>query len=344
MRSLALFLLLLNVAFLTWQLSLLTWLPWQPEQFTKITKIPSSTISKEPKLNGLNEQSHQSFNATELKPVESTPTQVTPSVEVNPPPSTTQTPVEMGALAVSASVRKPTTTESDTANIAPSEESSVASTVMTSKLQQVAGVFANAEPKPNNDFNSHASMSSKSIQPKNSNSPPLMPNPSNKPLICFQAGPYTLASTAHQVFNWLKKQVNITVYVQDRQTKILESTWVYLPPFENRPAARRAQQHLHQLGIKDYMIVTSGQFNNAISLGRYRQPVNVKQRLKELNAKGYENVKTQKRYKTDTTYWLNVKMPGEQQSELLNLFRKKFPAPKLESVACESIALAAEIP
>jgi hypothetical protein len=167
-------------------------------------------------------------------------------------------------------------------------------------------------------------------------------------VICLESGPYTQAAMAQPLYKWLKSQIwlinkaeikgTIPVEIQPRQTQVLESTWVYLPPFKDRQAAYAAQQRLNQLGIVDYMIVTRGQFNNAISLGRYRNPSNVQQRLKELSAKGYQNIKTQERYRSDTRYWLNVKVLPKASHSLLSAFKKRFKNLTLKPVKCESIA------
>jgi phage terminase small subunit len=172
----------------------------------------------------------------------------------------------------------------------------------------------------------------------------------NQQVICFESGPYTQALIAQPVYNWLKNNSSsknkskikgdIQVEIQPRQTQVLESTWVYLPPFKSRQAADMAQQRLNQLGIADYMVVTQGQFDNAISLGRYRNPANVQQRLKELSTKGYQNIKTQERYKSDTRYWLNVKISPKESQALLSAFNKHFKNLTLKQVGCESLAKA----
>ncbi|NJO16353.1 MAG: SPOR domain-containing protein [Thioploca sp.] len=163
-------------------------------------------------------------------------------------------------------------------------------------------------------------------------------------IVCFESGPYTKTATAQPLYNWLKNKKVITgdiqVEIQPRQTQVLESTWVYLPPFKDRQAAYTAQQRLNKLGIVDYMIVTQGQFNNAISLGRYRNPNNVQQRLKELSTKGYQNIKTQARYKSDTRYWLNVKILQKESRSLLGAFKKHFKNLTLKQISCDLLTKA----
>lgn len=156
---------------------------------------------------------------------------------------------------------------------------------------------------------------------------------------CFESGPYAQTATAQPLYNWLKNNQaikgDIQIEIQPRQTQVLESTWVYLPPFKDRQAAYVAQQRLNKLGIADYMIVTQGQFDNAISLGRYRNPINVQQRLKELSIKGYQNIKTQERYKSDTQYWLNVKISPKESPSLLSAVKKHFKNLTLKQSSCD---------
>ncbi|HAI70681.1 MAG TPA: hypothetical protein DCM38_14745 [Gammaproteobacteria bacterium] len=207
---------------------------------------------------------------------------------------------------------------------------------MPSKLQEAAGLDKTSAQTDGKE-QSEPLISQQSTKPQKSikePSPQVVKKPS-KPVACFQSVPYTQASVAQKKANWLKNQNNVTVDVQSRKTQVLESTWVYLPPFESRQAADRTQQHLLEVGINDCYVVKKGQFKNAISLGLYSRHFNVKPRLKELSAKGYKNVKTQKRYKSQTKYWLNVKIFADQ-SEWLNQ-HKKFKRSHLTTVACKSL-------
>jgi hypothetical protein len=218
-------------------------------------------------------------------------------------------------------------------NTAASEINARVSENRPSKLQEVAGLHK-TEAQSSVQKQSEQVYSQQSTKPQNIKEPSkqVVKKPS-KPVACFRSRPYTQAPMAQASF--LKNQNNVSVDVQSRKTQVLESTWVYLPPFESRQAARKTQQRLFKVGINDCYVVKKGRFNNAISLGLYRQNANVKPRLKELSAKGYKNVKTQKRYKSHTKYWLNVKMFADS-SEWLNQ-HKKFKGLRLTTVACESL-------
>lgn len=386
MRSLALFLLLLNIGFLSWQLSKLPWLPWQPEQFVQpasqlrepISNLPQLVLRHERHLPNTikSENTNQSAVSTATSDIAST------SFPSDSDANISETSVEkVIGITDNTMIAKPTTLSTTNtkftnllteANITRENQSVKTgeenadtkivgenSLVVTNKENTEAHKISISESQPatkqptisqkklevenklNNEMVSHVSSSEvlklkdvpKSTIRKTSNS-----------FACFQLGPYFQAEASEEIANWLKRKENIIVSRQNRQTPVLDSTWVYLPPFKDRQAARSTLKRLEQLAIKkDYGIVKSGKFNNAISLGLYRNLLYVKQRLEELSAKGYSNVKTQKRYKNDTRYWLNVKMPANQK-KLLNTFRKKVKKSMLASVACESIAKNAKIP
>ncbi|MDM8569450.1 hypothetical protein QUF50_08095 [Thiotrichales bacterium HSG1] len=151
---------------------------------------------------------------------------------------------------------------------------------------------------------------------------------------CFRTGPYTEISTAKKVMGWLKEK-KITVDLNQQVDKKLLKTQVYLSPFRNLQEAKRIQEHLYKVGIKEHYIFGSGP-KNTISLGVYKIPSNAAIRVEELKAKGYNNVKIKETFKKNINYWLNIKMLSD---DLIGSFNKKFKNFTLTSVACESIAL-----
>ena len=322
MRTLALLLFLLNIGFLAWQLELLPMLPWQPKQFVQTSWPRWSFAPDLPQLVLLSERNlHKTTSDSSLANFTTIE-----KVALTLPQTHIGIPTSSNAIIPSKTVIKPVTnhpiTPKDQGEITPTTTKptkkvpQVTLNTSPSKLQQVAGI-------PN--LSKGPKKSTGKTQPYISTEPST--------LACFRAGPYA-RTKANQIAKWLKSKKDIIVKVQNGQTQAPTSTWVYLPPFKNRQMARRAKQRLNQRGISHHEIVTMGQFNNAISLGLYRKPVNVKIRLKQLKAKGYKNVKTQKRYKNNTKYRLNVRMPAGQ-NELLLAFKKNFKGSRLKSVTCK---------
>ncbi len=321
MRTLALLLLLLNIGFLIWQLGLLPWLPWQAEQFKPINQPNSfSETSNLPQLLLIGESNAK----TEAKKIQN-------SVE-----DTTSKPKEGENIAY----KKETTAPKKESAIKPLTEKPAESppknTTIVSTLKQIAGLSTSTTNNSSNNSSPEKKLKEEEVTSA-STKPVAKKSPKPETSVCFQAGPYSHINTPKKIANWLKKNENIIVEVQNRQTQVVKSTWVYLPPFQGKLAANRTQQRLNQLGITDHAIVTKGQFNNAISLGLYRSPLYAKKRIKQLVAKGFKNVKTQKRYKNETTYWLGIKMSTEQSQLLKNTLKKRLKGHQLK--LCDSIAL-----
>jgi hypothetical protein len=356
MRNLALFLLLLNLFFWFWQLKLLSWLPWQPEQLSHIRVLNSSISNDLPRLVLLGEHNISHTTDSKKKPVENLAgesvaensfVETVASIvgknsitnSVSPTKTHTEAQIKTGINIANIDtpvkveiIPPPLTTGSQTTVKQSANDSNSAQKVVVgshekktavSKLQQISGLpraYLNIALTP-------PLVKSEKLSKMEENKP-------SKSEACFQIGPYPRMNITKKIVKWLSIR-NVMVKVQNRQTQKLKATWVYLPPFKNRQAAYSERQRLNERGIDDHAIVTTGPFNNAISLGLYHKPFYAKQRFEKLVASGYKNVKTQKRYKKETKYWLNVKMP----SRLQNTFKKKFKGRMLEPVACELISL-----
>ncbi|MEZ5673329.1 MAG: hypothetical protein R3E08_13505 [Thiotrichaceae bacterium] len=105
-----------------------------------------------------------------------------------------------------------------------------------------------------------------------------------------------------------------------------------MPPARSLQLAQATQQQLKRLGIKDTDIISNAS-GNTVSLGVYRDKSGVAQRLKELQAKGFRDVKTEERYATETKYWLSVKIAADAKA-LLSQFQRKFKGLQATPVAC----------
>jgi len=312
MRSLALLLLLMNIGFLAWQSSGLTGLPWQPEQFIIVTP-PPETQSNLPQLVLLRERQPSALPATAADK----PGAETANISHKPVTKTAEQTLSAG--------------EPQTDNHLESDEIPHNKPIKMSKLQQLEQL-----PTTTDEYNSKTPKLTPVPPPLNGAVKPPEMSPKQEILACFQIGPYTQLNLATQALEWLKQQASTTqAKIIERETKTLDSTWVYLPSFKTHHDARQEEKQLAQKGVTDHMIVTSGQFKNAISLGLYRNPNSVERRLEELRAKGYTQVKTEKRYQRDTRYWLNVKLFEKAQKALRKAFDNQFKEKTFQSVACE---------
>ncbi|MBE9561997.1 MAG: SPOR domain-containing protein [Proteobacteria bacterium] len=297
MRSLALLLILANIGLLFWQLKLLPWFPLLPEQFTpQVVKSNPETILGLPSLVLLNER------------------ELEEEIVVPPDNNTEPNLVEINAKDIVVTDIADKVSEL-IPELVPDYE--VKDILTTDKVADIVTKNIKIDAKP--------------IE--------LPPVSSAKPVkeivhACFKSGPYTKIDVAEGAVNWLEDN-NISVILDKNTDKKLINTWVYLPSFKNLEEAKRIQTDLNKAGIKEHSIV-KGKLKNAISLGVYGVPTNAAIRVKELQAKGYSNVKTREKFKESTNYWLNIKMLPDN---LIDSFKKSFKDFTLTSVACESIAL-----
>ncbi|MDY6992674.1 MAG: hypothetical protein SVR94_08740 [Pseudomonadota bacterium] len=321
MRSLALLLLLMNIGFLAWQSSGLSGLPWQPAQFATVAPPMDDTQSSLPQLVLLQER--QQVTSPAQKPITAADKPGAETANISPKQVTKTTERTLNS-------REP---QQETDKHLKSDEIPNDKAIKMSKLQQLEQL-----PTTTGEQNSKTSQLTPTPVPPPLNvakKPPAV-KPKQEILACFQIGPYTQLRLATQAVEWFKQQASTTqAKIIERETKILDSTWVYLPSFKTNYDARQEQKQLAQKGVTDHMIVTSGQFKNAISLGLYRNPNSVERRLRELQTKGYTQVKTEKRYQRDTRYWLNVKLFEKTPKALRKAFNNQFKEKTFQSVACE---------
>lgn len=306
MRSLALLLLLINLSVFVWQLGFFPWLPWQPEQFTS---TPTREILTEdlPTLHLL----HETMRANDSS--DSMP------MEVAIATSTT----------VSDQLANKVVISTEKALAQSTEKVGLLSQLATHTISQVVSSTAQHEI---NLLQQNDTTTEKTAPVPDNNIDNKQSNELAAKIYCYDIGPYTNNAEVKQAANWFKAQKALSIETKARETPILQSTRVYLPPYGSRQAAKEVEKRLVQQGIDDKMIITKGELSNGISLGVYRDQESVERRLRQLKEKGYANVQTEKIYKTDTKYWLTVKISAVA---LLDVFKKTPSVSTATSVECK---------
>ena len=325
MRSFALLLLFVNIVFLLWQLTLLPWFPWQPIDFaesksnTVSPHFPSLVMVNESITSQLIDKKDVSSSSQVLalslkndvldknikphqisKPIQEIkdtfPKEPLSSTKKNPQDVSPLLPQILEQEDVVSKPSRPILQKKDTA---PQED----------KVKGEIGIQKETPLQQNKQIESEKTT-------------------------CFHMGPYVSMTEAEKAKHWLKQQQVSIVDVQERKTQMIAGTWIYLPPFDSQKATLKAVQHLSQRGIKHYQIITSGALNNAISLGVYSKQENVDHLLNTLKNIGYKNSQMEKRYKEETTYWLNVKIT-DKLIFLRKGIEKKFGFSSLIPVNCQ---------
>ncbi len=147
---------------------------------------------------------------------------------------------------------------------------------------------------------------------------------------CYAVNGIESHSAARLVVKWFTtRSVNAKEQTRSAQESIFYE--VYVPPLTSRDAADEQMRRMRGDGFIDIMRINSGELENGVSVGAYRQLGNAEGRVKTLRAKGYQ-VEFKPRDRTRTTYWVAVNAGASR--ELRNQFTSTFPAYPLSESSC----------
>lgn len=159
---------------------------------------------------------------------------------------------------------------------------------------------------------------------------PVRVAPATAVAVCYSFGPFPksfLASKASVRLEEMGVKIDRRT-VRDRQQV---GYWIYLPPQASKQAAVRKTQELAAKKVDDFFIVLASKYQNAISLGVYKNRNGAERRLAELREKGFEAL-MEPRYQPINVYWLDV--GGHLTERQWNAVREEYPAQRRETVTC----------
>ncbi len=130
-------------------------------------------------------------------------------------------------------------------------------------------------------------------------------------------GPLKDEAQIAAVRDWLLAMGGDPVLRVDERRE-LDRYWVYFPPLASKEEALKEVERMRAEGLEDVIAVSSGEMDNAISLGVFSQRDTLRRRLRDLEARGYQP-SIMPRYTTEKLSWFDVSFErGEQltQSEV----------------------------
>lgn len=147
---------------------------------------------------------------------------------------------------------------------------------------------------------------------------------------CYAVDGIENHSAARSVANWfMTRGLNAREQTRSAQESIFYE--VFVPPLKTRADADEEVRRMRDDGFVDIMRIGSGELENGVSVGAYRQLGNAERRVKTFRAKGYQ-VEFKPRDKTRTMYWVAVGAGASR--ELRNQFTNSFPAYPLTESPC----------
>ena len=145
------------------------------------------------------------------------------------------------------------------------------------------------------------------------------------PTGCWALGPFADADAAKRAATHLAT-LNVTARVRSGRQQEWVGHWIYVPPLPSRTEARKLAQEMGERGLKDYFVIGTQDYENAISLGVYKDPQAARRRLKRLRDMGYD-AQMQDYFQGRTRYWLDYGEGGVGglPPEVLEEFRRNAP-------------------
>jgi hypothetical protein len=121
---------------------------------------------------------------------------------------------------------------------------------------------------------------------------------------CMALGPFATQEDLRIARNALGLEIQRSRARQEQTTQT-RGWWVHLPPSPNHAAALAQARALGARNIQDYFVVGSGDNQNTVSLGLFKDPANARKRRDEINAAGFQ-AQMSERTETVPEYWLDL--------------------------------------
>jgi hypothetical protein len=121
---------------------------------------------------------------------------------------------------------------------------------------------------------------------------------------CMALGPFATQEDLRIARVALNGQVQ-RMRARQEQTTQMRGWWVHLPPSPNHAAALAQARQLGARNIQDYFVVNTGDNQNTVSLGLFKDPANARKRRDDIAAAGFP-AQMSERTETVPEYWLDL--------------------------------------
>jgi hypothetical protein len=121
---------------------------------------------------------------------------------------------------------------------------------------------------------------------------------------CMALGPFATQEDLRIARNALGPELQRTRARQEQTTQS-RGWWVHLPPSASHAAALAQARELGARNIQDYFVVGSGDDQNTVSLGLFKDPANARKRRDQIVTAGFP-AQMSERTETVPEYWLDL--------------------------------------
>jgi hypothetical protein len=121
---------------------------------------------------------------------------------------------------------------------------------------------------------------------------------------CMALGPFATPDDLRNARNALGSQVQ-RMRARQEQTMQSRGWWVYLAPSASHTAALAQARALGARNVNDYFVISSGDDQNTVSLGLFKDPTNARKRRDEVVSAGFP-AQMSERTERVPEYWLDL--------------------------------------
>ncbi|MDO1528420.1 SPOR domain-containing protein [Fulvimonas sp. R45] len=154
---------------------------------------------------------------------------------------------------------------------------------------------------------------------------PAKPMAPSASYACMTLGPFATPQDLRSARGLLAREL-VRARARQEQTTELRGWWVHLPASGSRAQALAEARKLQAKHITDYFVVGSGDQQNTVSLGLFKDPANAHKRLEQVVAAGFPAQLTE-RSEQVPQYWLDLVVADSAHFD----WRSRIPDPSVGS-------------
>ena len=128
------------------------------------------------------------------------------------------------------------------------------------------------------------------------------PTPEPEATACFALGPFSASSKAEAALTKLAKSA-LRATLREHEVRSAQQWWVIEATKDERAAQKRLDE-LHKKKVADANIISSGEYENMISLGKYDSEAQANKRVNALVKLGFRPV-VEKHFDSAMQYWVD---------------------------------------
>lgn len=133
---------------------------------------------------------------------------------------------------------------------------------------------------------------------------------------CYTFGPFSTRKAARYISRRLNNY-GLETAIKNQKTKQTLNYLVYLKPLPSRKAAEEIIKDIKKKKIKNYMIITSGPYKNAIALGSFENLDKARRHSEYVRFLGYDAKYTVQK-KQKEVFWVEYGEPANSKAPVFN--------------------------